>query len=110
MSRRAYGNNEKYGVVELDKDLKLKVLYEDPEIVVTMAPNENELREIVLEMLKFEPKTIKDIHSKLAGIASEDKIRRCLMRLMSEGVVVVDEEGRYSTIGFQNFDGDLDQP
>uniref|UniRef100_A0A7C2ZP77 ArsR family transcriptional regulator n=1 Tax=Ignisphaera aggregans TaxID=334771 RepID=A0A7C2ZP77_9CREN len=95
------------GIVELGEDLKLKVLYEDTEIIVTMAPNENELREIVLEMLKSEPKTIKDIHSKLAGIASEDKIRRCLMKLMSEGVVVVDEEGRFSIIGSSDFDREL---
>lgn len=92
--------------IELDRDLKLKILYEDPEIVVTMAPNENELRNIVLDMLRSKPKTIKDIHSRLAGIASEDKIRRCLIRLMDEGIVTVDEEGRYSIIG--SLDNKLD--
>jgi len=108
MSKKAQIIDGKYNLLELDKNLKLKVLYEDTEIVVAMAPNESELRNIVLDMLKSEPKTIKDIHSKLAGIASEDKIRRCLMRLVSEGIVVVDEEGRYSLIGSQNFDGNLD--
>lgn len=109
MSKRDQGLNNKYGLLELDKDLKLRVLYEDPEVVVAMAPNESELREIVLDMLKSEPRTIKDIHSKLAGIASEDKIRRCLMRLVSEGIVVIDEEGRYSLIGSQSFDDDFDE-
>lgn len=96
-----------YDVIEIDKDLKLKVLYEDPEVVVTMAPNESELREIVLEMLKSEPKTIKDIHARLAGIASEDKIRRCLVKLVDEGIVVVDEEGKYSVIGSYKSDGEI---
>lgn len=91
-------------LLELDKDLRLKVLYEDPEIVVTMAPNESELREIVLEMLRSGSKSIKEIHSKLAGIASEDKIRKCLIRLMDEGIVAMDEEGRYSIIGSEEFD------
>lgn len=105
MDRKAYAENN--NVIEIGKDLKLKVLYEDPEIIVTMAPNESELKEIVLEILKSEPKTIKDIHARLAGIASEDKIRRCLIKLMDEGVVVVDEEGRYSVIGsLDGFDGE----
>lgn len=104
MSRRDH--DERYNVIELDKDLKLKVLYEDTDVIVTMAPNENELREIILEMLRSEPKTIKDIHAKLAGIASEDKIRRCLIRLMDEGIVVVDEDGRYSIIGSDGFNGE----
>lgn len=107
MSRKIYIGNERQNLIELDKDLKLKVLYEDPEVIVTMAPNESELRDIVLDMLKSEPKTIKDIHSKLAGIASEDKIRRCLTKLVNEGVVVVDEEGKYSALGSNKFDGEI---
>ncbi|MEM1526881.1 MAG: ArsR family transcriptional regulator [Ignisphaera sp.] len=107
MSRKIYVGNESQNLLELDKDLKLKVLYEDPEVIVTMAPNESELKDIVLDMLKSEPKTIKDIHSKLAGIASEDKIRRCLTKLVNEGIVVVDEEGRYSALGSNKFDGEI---
>ncbi|MEM4788597.1 MAG: ArsR family transcriptional regulator [Ignisphaera sp.] len=99
--------NERQNIIELDKDLKLKVLYEDPEVIVTMAPNESELKDIVLDMLKSEPKTIKDIHSKLAGIASEDKIRKCLAKLVNEGIVIVDEEGRYSVLGSSRFDGEI---
>lgn len=101
MRERYAGRN--VNVFESDKDLRLKVLYEDTEIVVMMAPNESELREIVLEILRSNPKSIKEIHSKLAGIASEDKIRRCLTRLMDEGIVIMDEEGRYSVIGSDGF-------
>lgn len=93
-------------MLELDKSLRLKVLYEDPEVVVIMAPNETELKDIVLEMLRSGPKTIKDIHVKLAGIASEDKIRRCLIKLMDEGVVFIDGDGRYHILGSEGLDGE----
>lgn len=87
-----------------DEDVELKVLYEDPEILVVTAPNEDELREIVLSMLRTGPKTLKDMHTKLAGIASEDKIRRCLVKLIDDGLVVVDDDGRYRLIGTEGYD------
>ncbi len=90
----------------LDEDLGLRIIYEDPEILVITAPNEDELREIVLNMLRTGPKTLKEMHSKLAGIASEDKIRRCLIRMMDEGIVIIDDEGRYRLLGIDGFDGE----
>ncbi|HDI02205.1 MAG TPA: hypothetical protein ENF93_01015 [Ignisphaera sp.] len=78
----------------------MKVVYEDPEILVVTAPNEDELRNIILNLLREKPMSVKEIHSILAGIASEDKIRRSLMRLAEEGVVTMDEEGRYKLLGF----------
>ena len=101
-------NSRTVGAVEetdTDNTITLRVLYEDPEIVVVTAPNEDELREIVLNMLREGPKTLKDMHSKLAGIASEDKIRRCLIRLMDEGIVVIDDDGRYRLLGAEEFNG-----
>lgn len=89
-------------------ELSLRVIYEDPEIVVITAPNEDELRDIVLNMLREGPKTLKEMHGKLAGIASEDKIRRCVIRLMDEGIVVADEDGHYKLLGSDEFDGGSD--
>jgi len=85
---------------EVVERLGLKVVYEDPEILVVTAPNEDELRNIILNLLREKPMSVKEIHSILAGIASEDKIRRSLMRLAEEGVVTMDEEGRYKLLGF----------
>jgi hypothetical protein len=111
MARR--GTVEK--AIQYDKEedrgteLGLRVIYEDPEIVVITAPNEDELKEIILDMLREGSKTLKEMHSKLAGIASEDKIRRCIIRLMDEGIVVVDEDGHYKLLGSEEFDGELNQ-
>jgi hypothetical protein len=87
-----------------NEDIELRVLYEDPEVLVVTAPNEDELREIVLSMLRTGPKTLKDIHTRLAGIASEDKIRRCLVKLIDDGLVVIDDDGRYRLIGTEGHD------
>ncbi|MDK6028425.1 ArsR family transcriptional regulator [Ignisphaera sp. 4213-co] len=90
-------------------NITLRVLYEDSDIIVFTAPNEDELREIVLNMLREGPKTLKDMHSRLAGIASEDKIRRCLIRLMDDGIVTIDDEGKYRLLGIEGFDGGLEE-
>uniref|UniRef100_A0A7J3Z5Q5 ArsR family transcriptional regulator n=1 Tax=Ignisphaera aggregans TaxID=334771 RepID=A0A7J3Z5Q5_9CREN len=103
------GNEKSERVYIEESNVTLKVLYEDPDIVVVTAPNEDELREIVLDMLKESPKTLKDMHSRLAGIASEDKIRRCLVRLMDEGIVVVDDDGKYKLLGAEEFNGGLEE-
>jgi fructose-1-phosphate kinase PfkB-like protein len=103
------GNEKSERVYIEESNVALKVLYEDPDIVVVTAPNEDELREIVLDMLKESPKTLKDMHSRLAGIASEDKIRRCLVRLMDEGIVVVDDDGKYKLLGAEEFNGGLEE-
>jgi hypothetical protein len=72
------------------------VVYEDGEIVVYTAPTEDELKRILLDLLnKHERMTIRDLHSYLSGLASEDKIRYALNKLMKENLVVVDREGYY---------------
>ncbi len=108
-AEKVRGNEKSERVYIEESNVTLKVLYEDPDIVVVTAPNEDELREIVLDMLKESPKTLKDMHSRLAGIASEDKIRRCLVRLMDEGIVVVDDDGRYKLLGAEEFNGGLEE-
>ena len=78
-----------------NKDIILKKLYEDDEVVVVVAPNEDQLREIILRLLQERPMTVRELHEILSGLASEDKIRYALNKLMEEGVVEGDEEGRY---------------
>ncbi len=93
-----YPSDERRGEGVVGK-LGLRVVYEDPEILVVTAPNEDELRNIILNLLREKPMSVKEIHSILAGIASEDKIRKSLMRLAEEGMVMMDEDGRYRLLG-----------
>ncbi len=78
-----------------DKNIVLQKLYEDDDVVVVVAPNEDQLREIILSLLAERPMTVRELHEKLSGLASEDKIRYALNKLVEEGVVEGDEEGRY---------------
>lgn len=80
-------------------NLSFKVVYEDPEVLVIRAPTEDELVEIILKLLRERPMNIKEIHGYLPGIASEDKIRRTLTKLVSEGRVYVLEDGRFIVVG-----------
>ncbi len=82
-------------VLVYNKNVVLEKLYEDDEVVVVIAPNEDQLRDIIIRLLNEGPKTVKELHSILSGLASEDKIRRALMELIEEGLVMSDNEGRY---------------
>ncbi len=78
-----------------DRNIVLQKLYEDDEVIVVVAPNEEQLREILLRLLNEKPMTVRELHSILSGLASEDKIRHALNELMEEGLVYSDEDGRY---------------
>lgn len=78
---------------------KLRVVYSDKEVTVMTAPNEDELKQILLDLLKGEPMNLKELHSKLSGIASEDKIRRALANLTEAGLVTPKEDGKYYRLG-----------
>jgi len=86
---------------EPDLGLNFKVVYEDQEVVVIRAPTEDELVEIILKLLSEKPMNIKEIHRYLPGIASEDKIRRILTRLVNDGRVYVQEDGRFLVVGWR---------
>ncbi|MCS7108330.1 MAG: hypothetical protein RMH77_05700 [Sulfolobales archaeon] len=81
------------------RKLKLKVVYEDTDVLVVTAPNEDELIKILLDLLKDKPMSVKELHTILSGLASEDKIRRALIRLVNDGVVYMQTDGRFIVAG-----------
>ena len=85
--------------ISVNRKINLRVLYEDPDVVVVTAPNEDELRRILIELLKESPMSLKELHSVLSGLASEDKIRKALSVLMEQGVVGVQRDGKYYIFG-----------
>ena len=83
------------------KRLGLQVVYEDSEVVVVRAPTEDQLVDILTDLLRDRPMSVKELHSFLSGLASEDKIRRALTRLVNEGRVYVLEDGRFTLVGLE---------
>jgi len=80
---------------KVDVTDKLSMIYEDDEIVVYTAPNEDELKELLLDILRREgPRTIRELHDHLSGLASEDKIRQALNHLALENKVHM-QDGRF---------------
>jgi hypothetical protein len=69
--------------------VRLKRLYEDGELVVSVAPSDGELAEIVKSILSAKPATLRGLHRALAGLASEDRVRRVLRELIGRREVCV---------------------
>jgi flagellar biosynthesis component FlhA len=80
------------------RKVRLKILHEDDDVVLMTAPNEDQLVEIIKELISEKPMNLREIHTILSGIASEDKIRRALMILVENGLAVPDDDGRYSAV------------
>lgn len=90
---------EQEAEVNQPRKLKLKVVYEDSDVLVVTAPNEDELIKILLDLLRDRPMSVKELHSILSGLASEDKIRRALIRLVNDGTVYMRTDGRFVVAG-----------
>ncbi len=80
--------------------IRLRKLYEDDDVILMTAPNEDELKNIILELLHEKPMNLREIHTILSGLASEDKIRKALITLVEEGMIAVNDEGRYTLLGY----------
>ncbi len=80
--------------------IRLRKLYEDDDVVLMTAPNEDELRTIILDLLREKPMNLREIHTILSGLASEDKIRKALITLAEEGLVTLNDDGRYTVLGY----------
>ena len=75
----------------------LSVVYEDSDIIVYTAPNEDQLKQMIIDILRESggALTIKDIHRILSGIASEDKIRSALNDLVDRNIVMMNRDGAF---------------
>ena len=92
-------NNSGKVIKDPTRDLGLEVVYEDSEVVVVRAPTEDQLINIITDLLREKPMSVKELHSVLSGLASEDKIRRALIKLVNDGRVYVLEDGRFRVVG-----------
>ena len=82
---------------------KLEVVYDDDELVVMIAPEEDELKNVIIDLLKERPMDIKEIHSVLTNLASDEKIRKALNELADEGKVIEDKKTRkFMLLGVSN--------
>jgi len=72
----------------------LEVVYDDDEVTVVVAPEEDELKNVILNLLREKPMDVKEIHNVLTNLASDEKIRKALYELADEGRVVEDRKSK----------------
>lgn len=70
----------------------LEVVYDDEEVTVVIAPEEDELKKVIVDLLKEKPMDVKEIHSVLTNLASDEKIRKALYELAEQGRVIEDRK------------------
>ena len=75
---------------------KLLIVYKDDEVQVYTAPNDDQLRSIIVELLDaFGPMSLKSIHEHLSGLVSEDRLKYVISRMEREGIIVAEKGGAY---------------
>ena len=64
--------------------MKLKVLYEDEDVVVMMAPHDDELEKLVVDTIREhgEPMSWSELRKAFSGIAGEDRLRKAIYTLL----------------------------
>lgn len=72
----------------------LEVVYDDDEVTVVVAPEEDELKDVIINLLKEKPMDVKEIHNVLTNLASDEKIRKALYELAEEGRVIEDRKSK----------------
>ncbi len=75
---------------------ELEKLYEDEDIEVYAAPDDNELERLILEILREKPMKFKELKEVFSATAGEDRLRRALTKLIENQQVRELENGVYS--------------
>ncbi len=85
------------------KPKELEVVYEDEDVLVVRAPDDEELEKLVVDIIrrKGRPVTWKELRKELSGLAGEDRLRKVLVRLIERDVVVEMIDGTFGLKGME---------
>ena len=81
---------------------ELEKIYEDEEIEVFAAPDDAELEQLLLNILKEKPMKFKELKEVFSATAGEDRLRRSLMKLLEEGRIRELEDGTYTAADIED--------
>jgi len=81
----------------------LEVVYEDEDVVVMRAPDDEELERMVKDIIrrKGRPVTWKELRKELSGLAGEDRLRKVLVKLIERDEVVEMIDGSFGLRGME---------
>jgi len=85
------------------KPKELEVVYEDEDVLVVRAPDDEELERLVVDIIrkKGRPVTWKELRKELSGLAGEDRLRKVLVKLIERDVVVEMIDGTFGLKGME---------
>ena len=81
---------------------ELEKIYEDEEIEVFAAPDDAELEQLLLNILKEKPMKFKELKEVFSATAGEDRLRRSLMKLLEDGRIRELEDGTYTAADIED--------
>lgn len=82
---------------------KKRIVYEDADVVVLIAPRDEELGDVIVETIKEKgrPMTWEELREAFSGIAGEDRLRKALNKLVDTGVLIEFPDGSYGLPGME---------
>ncbi len=82
---------------------RFKKVYEDQDVVVTIAPRDEELGNVIVDTIreKGRPMTWEELREEFSGIAGEDRLRKALNKLVDTGILVEFPDGSYGLPGME---------
>ncbi len=80
-----------------------KVVYEDTDVIVELAPRDEELPEMVLETIKNKgrPMFFDELVKEFSGIAGEDRLRRAVNHLLALKILMEYPDGSLGLPGMK---------
>ncbi|MFZ8792122.1 MAG: hypothetical protein ACO2OS_07660 [Thermosphaera aggregans] len=83
--------------------VKGKIVYDDDDLVVEIAPRDSELPEMVLNAIKNKgrPLFFDELVKEFSGIAGEDRVRRAVNHLLALKMIVEYPDGSLGTPGMK---------
>ncbi|MEZ0289617.1 MAG: hypothetical protein ABWJ42_00800 [Sulfolobales archaeon] len=82
----------------------LEVMYEDEDLVVMRAPDDDKLSKMVLKKISEtgRPLSWKELRASFSGLAGEDRLRKILIKLIETDRLVEMPDGTFGLPGMEN--------
>lgn len=81
----------------------LEIMYEDEDIVVMKAPDDETLIKMIIKRIKEanRPLTWKELRTSFSGLAGEDRLRKILIKLIEEDKIIEMPDGTLGLPGME---------
>lgn len=82
---------------------RIRIVYEDADVIVSLAPRDEELPEMVLETIKNKgrPMFFEELIKEFSGIAGEDRLRKAVNHLLALGAIMEYPDGSLGIPGMK---------